>query len=302
MENEAVILENMKNNKPILIVFTVLLVIGLIIGAYFLGKNSQDDNDNSSSSSSSNNETSSSSRSDVVSSRSDVVSPTVVFNVDEECGPALKNKICNKTLKIANKDTLMEIVSRANQVDDNRFHYQIMSLNGTKIVEMHDDSISLITIVDDLLIIDVHCTNCGGGSSEIPATLFMNTKGDKIYDLYQLELLKNFEYIKYEVKDNKILFHTSSVGYHGDYEPDVKCFLKGEITGINSYGGKSGVNAQNYDNYASRVVQIVYELPYLGNDKFGDLVKISEKRFNELYTKEFCQNEYEEYVADPFNN
>ncbi len=294
---------NQKSGKTLLI---LLIIAGIIIaglGGYLISEKMKG-NDKPSSSSKKDLESNSSKdeNSSNDSSQTDV-EEAQVYDIEKDCDKPEKGKICIKKINVNGHEEELRVATSENEVEPGRFDYTYMSINGIVIYNLENDfaSIDKITVLKDILIVDSYCTNCGGSSSLVPMTKVMNLNGDIIYDLFRAKFPNDFQFEKYKVKNNEIIATASAVGYVGDMEPTHNCYLRDIKTDVEVFGGPYGVNGTNYDKYSDTLVQGEYRIAYLGNGKFSDPIKVTETKFGELYTKQYCIDEYDKYLKEKDN-
>lgn len=285
-----------KNTKKTFILILIILIIGSLIGYLIITLNKPKENvenkveekeieekNNIEEPKEINNEVESSLKAEII-------------DIEKVCGEAKKGKICIRKVTIAGHEEELRIVPKENDVEPDRYHYKDIALNGINIYEEESGEIAKITIIDDIFILDIYCTNCGGNSATIPTTKIINVDGESIYDLSDLQFEKGYDYDGYTVKDNEIIIKTSRVGFADDYMPSYDCYFKDLDTGIKGIANSNVVNGTNYDKFKDTIAKIDYRLPYLGKNKFSSLVKDKEYKFKDLYTKTHCINEYNEYL------
>ena len=292
-------------NKNIIIALLVLLIALLGVGIYFITKNNKkevekpnikeeekvDDKENTKEEEKEKEEV-----------KEEPKQPTSMTNttldVEKACGVAKKGNICIKKINFGGYEEELRIIPTSNIVDPNTYEYKQIALNGILVIEEELGRIGKITVMDDIFILDIYCTNCGGASSGVPHTKIVDMDGNKVFDLYDINFEKNFNYEKYTVKDNEIIVTASGVGYFGDYMPSFDCYLKNVDTGIKGIENNNVVNGTNYDKFSSTVAKAEYKVPYLGKNRFSIPVKIKEIKFGELYTKAHCIEEYAKYEKE----
>lgn len=224
------------------------------------------------------------------------------IEVDKTCGEAKKGNICIKKINLGGHEEELRIVPDPNIVDPNVYEYKSIAINGIIIYDAEVAKIGEITILDDILILNLYCTNCGGLSAGTPQTVIIDSNGDEIYKLYDVKFENGFEYETYTVKDNEIIITATGVGFREDYLPMYDCYFKTITTGLEGIdGSKKFVNGSNYDTYSNTLAKAEYKLPYLGKKKFSSAVKIKEIKFGELYTKSHCAEEYQRYLKEKDN-
>lgn len=294
---------NQKSGKTLLI---LLIIAGIVIaglGGYLISEKMKG-NDKPSTSSKKDPEGNSSS--DEKSSNSSTKPEglkTQVYDMEKDCDAPAKGKICIKKITVNNHEEELRLVTSENEVEPGRFDYTNMAINGIVIYDLENGfaRIDKVTVLEDILIVDTYCTNCGGASSLVPMTKVMNLNGDSIYDLFRTKFPGDFQFEKYEVKNNEIIATASAVGYIGDMEHAYSCYLRDIKTNIQVFGGPYGVNGTNYDKYSNTLVKGEYRIAYLGNGKFSDPIKVTETKFGELYTKQYCIDEYDKYLKEKDN-
>lgn len=218
------------------------------------------------------------------------------FDIEKTCGIAKNGTTCTKKVTLGEVEKELKIIAKANDADPNHFDYRELTIDGQTILSESYMKIGKIIIIDDILILDTYCTNCGGSSAGIPLTKVVNKTGKVIYTLTDINFEKDYDYDGYEVKDNEIIIRSSRVGFMDDYYPTYDCYFKNLDTGIKGIQDSNVVNGTNYDNFANTIAKIEYKVAYLGNEKFSVPLKSKEYKFGDLYTKAHCINEYNEYL------
>lgn len=226
----------------------------------------------------------------------------LVIDVEKICDEAKKGSVCTNKVTINGKKQDIKLFATQNEIEPNRYEYTLIEVGGYEVYNEGLGRIGQVTVLDDVLLVDVYCVNCGGSSASIPVTKIMDLTGKIVYDLGNIQLDANYNYETYSVKDNEIIVTTSRAGFFDDYLPKYDCYLKGIDTGVKGIMDANVVNGTNYDKFASTIAKIDYRIPYLGRNRFSELVKLKEYKFGELYTKAHCINEYSEYlkVKDTF--
>ncbi|NLA33215.1 MAG: hypothetical protein GX864_04695 [Mollicutes bacterium] len=285
-------MEETKNKKTIIIIAVSVVIIAVIIGGYFIGKGSltKDPEKESSSSSSS-----SSSNVDEPSNNGNHLIIQDYYHISEKCEEPSKDKVCIIPVTMEGFKEEIRLLATGNEVEPDAYDYRSLAVNGINIVDEEYLRVGGFTIIKNMLVIDLYCTNCGGGSSAIPETRFLNGIGDSLFDLSKLNFTKDFSYDGYEVENNKLIIYTTTVGYLGDLEPSYDCYFREMETGEESIDGLKAINGNNYDKYAKMIAKEEYVIEYLGKGKFSEPQKRKEYEFGELYTKEHCIKEYEDY-------
>jgi len=289
--------EPIKRDQKLVIalIFSGVIIIALV--AFILlqeGNKEKSDKQSSSSEITSSSETNSSSdkaSSSTSNENEENEKVTNEYNIAEICKRAVKDEICKIDVNLAGKKEELRLVSKVNDFNPYSYDYRTLTLNDFVITNA-EERIGKITIIDDVFVIDYFCINCGGNSAALPNTLIMDPKGNIIARVD--EFVKDetgFQFEKYSVNNNELVVTMSSVGYFGDEEPSVDCYLKNITTGISTFGEAKSVNGTNYDKYANIISKIEYRIAYLGDNKFST-VKSKEYKFSDLYTKTYCIEEY----------
>lgn len=214
------------------------------------------------------------------------------------CSTEEQQSICKRKLTLNNENVEISVISI--ESEDEYFYFNKLQINGN-IITFDEENIKYIKAFQDLVILETFCTQCGGNSAMRPTTVIIDQTGKNLYTINDTSFENGYVYDnKYEIKDSKIIITAvkQGLGYFADYGPypNFDCHINIEdsiaTTGVD---GMVIIKEDNYSQFTNIIAKIEYELEYIGNSKFSDVKKIKEIKFGELYSKEHCIDEFEEY-------
>lgn len=211
-------------------------------------------------------------------------------------------EVCSADLKLKDKIVKVTVTNSPIPSDENdteHFASTQIEADGKKIFAKEMAYVSRVTTFQDLFVVEVGCTNCGGGSAALQIIQVLDVNGNQIMTLNELSEIFTMGYdfdiqdngYNYALKDDKIIVTASRVGYFANYGPfpSYDCIIYGDRT-----ENGTDVTGENYSEYADAVVKIVYEFKYLENAKFAPAKNVKEIKFKDLYSKDHCIAEMKE--------
>lgn len=291
MENQ---IEKSKSNKTIIVIIVILSLLVVGLGGYFVydrymsNANSEEKGNDSNKNNNDNRPavTKIDLRKECYTTENRVNANGQEYDVD--LAPD-----CSKYLTL--NDENIDLVIKAKTESENCdfcARYMIIELNNKILFEyLVDDYMQIETIeaFNNLIVITPASMD---GAEDVAPIIIINQQGNIVLDLAKVDFGKDFTYNDYrshpgsvEIKGDKLIIKKDKGDYGGGYicENDGECF---PTQFDNNY---TMITKDNWNNYAERIFETIFEIEYLGNNKFSDPKKIEETKFKDKYPLSYFQ-------------